>query len=106
MFDDGIAHLLGVAPGSTAAPFGTYNLSNEGATHSWAELAARVFELTGHDPARVTETTTADYYVGKLASPRPTHSALDLTKLRATGFEPRDADAALQQYIADLQAAG
>jgi len=120
----GISHLLGVAPAGTSttastaapaatsttagtpAPFGTYNLSNEGASHSWAELASRVFELTGHDPARVTETTTADYYVGKLAAPRPTHSTLDLTKLRATGFEPRDADAALQQYIADLQAAG
>ena len=31
---------------------------------------------------------------------RPLHSTLDLTKIRASGFAPRDADEALQEYLA------
>ncbi|MFT4299712.1 MAG: bifunctional dTDP-4-dehydrorhamnose 3,5-epimerase family protein/NAD(P)-dependent oxidoreductase [Aeromicrobium sp.] len=94
----GIGHLL-----DTGAPYGTYNLSNDGTVQSWADIAKRVYELTGHDPARVTPVSTADYYAtaeGPIA-PRPTHSALDLTKVTAAGFVPRDADEALRNYLAD-----
>ena len=91
-----ITHLLAERP-----PYGTYNVSNTGDVLSWADIAKRVYELTGHDPARVNPVTTAAYYAtaeGPI-SPRPTHSALDLAKIRATGFEPRDADTALQHYL-------
>src|SRR4051812_19663787 len=44
----GIGHLL-----TSAAPYGTYNLSNTGKPVSWAEIAREVFRLTGHDPSRV-----------------------------------------------------
>ena len=93
----GIVHLLRERPA-----YGTYNLSNAGDVVSWADVAKRVYELTGHDPARVTPVSTASYYASAEGpiSPRPTHSALDLAKIRATGFEPRDANAALQQYLA------
>ncbi|BDZ45921.1 dTDP-4-dehydrorhamnose reductase [Naasia aerilata] len=62
----GIAHLVGYA-----APYGTYNLTNEGEPQSWADIAARVYELTGHDPESVTPVSTADYFAGKEAAPRP-----------------------------------
>ncbi|WP_210480585.1 bifunctional dTDP-4-dehydrorhamnose 3,5-epimerase family protein/NAD(P)-dependent oxidoreductase [Naasia sp. SYSU D00948] len=90
----GIAHLV-----DSGAPYGTYNLSNEGPVRSWADIAARVFELTGHDPAAVTGVSTADYFAGRQAAPRPLNSVLPLGKLRATGFVPRDADAALRAYL-------
>ncbi|MCK5890347.1 MAG: bifunctional dTDP-4-dehydrorhamnose 3,5-epimerase family protein/NAD(P)-dependent oxidoreductase [Aeromicrobium sp.] len=92
----GITHLLRERPA-----YGTYNLSNDGAIVSWADIAKRVYELTGHDPARVTPVSTATYYAAAEGpiSPRPTHSGLDLAKIRATGFVPRDADAALRQYL-------
>ncbi|WP_375399792.1 sugar nucleotide-binding protein [uncultured Amnibacterium sp.] len=97
----GIAHLLGVQ-----APFGTYNLSNSGEPQSWADIAKRVYELTGNDPDRVTGISTADYFAGKQVSPRPPNSTLDLAKLVSTGFAPRDADTALRTYVAGTSSAG
>lgn len=90
-----IRHLV-----DTGAPYGTYNCTNSGTVRSWAEYAARVFELSGRSGTDVSPTTTAEYAAGKLISPRPTHSALDLTKLAATGFVSTDADAALAAYLA------
>jgi dTDP-4-dehydrorhamnose 3,5-epimerase len=58
-----------------------------------------VYELTGHDPASVTGVSTEVYFAGKAAAPRPLRSTLDLAKLTATGFVPRDADDALRDYL-------
>jgi dTDP-4-dehydrorhamnose 3,5-epimerase len=91
----GIIHLL------TARPdYGVYNLSNEGAPSSWADIAQLVYEATGHDPSRVSGTSTAEYFAGKTAAPRPANSLLDLSKIEATGFTPRDAREALAAYLA------
>lgn len=93
-----IDHLL-----ATRAPFGTYNVSNGGEPASWADIAARVFERAGHDASRVTPVTTEAYYAGKQGiAPRPLHSALDLAKLEATGFEPRPQLEMLDEYVARL----
>ena len=90
-----IDHLL-----EADAPYGTYNVSCDGEVLSWADIAQRVFELVGADPSRVTPVTTAEYYAGKEGiAPRPEHSALDLARIRATGFAPRDQDAALRAYL-------
>ncbi|GGO66228.1 dTDP-4-dehydrorhamnose 3,5-epimerase or related enzyme [Microbacterium nanhaiense] len=92
----GIRHLV-----ESAAPFGTYNLTGSGPAVSWYDVARRVFELTGHDPARVSATSTADYFAnaqGPIA-PRPANSVLALNKLEATGFVPADADASLVEYL-------
>ncbi len=91
----GIAHLL-----RSRAPYGTYNLTNEGPPVSWAQIAARVFELTGHDPAAVSGVSTEEYFAGRSVAPRPLRSVLPLDRIRATGFRPRDADAALREYLA------
>ncbi|MBP1325255.1 dTDP-4-dehydrorhamnose 3,5-epimerase [Leucobacter exalbidus] len=91
----GIAHLLQARP-----EYGTYNLTNEGPAESWAQIAARVFELTGHDASRVSGTSTAEYFKGKEAAPRPLNSTLALDKIEATGFVPRTAADALAAYLA------
>ena len=97
---DATAHLLGAG-----AAYGIYNVTNGGEDRSWASWARLVFELSGHDPAAVSETTTEEYAAGVLAqgkpfAPRPLLSRMDLSKLTATGFEPEDAAAALARYLA------
>lgn len=90
----GIVHLLRERP-----EFGIYNLTNGGEPSSWAEVARRVYSGTGYDPARVTGTSTAEYFAGKQAAPRPLNSVLSLDKIEATGFTPRTVDEALSSYL-------
>jgi dTDP-4-dehydrorhamnose 3,5-epimerase len=91
-----IKHLL-----AAQAPFGTYNLSNEGPSASWADIAARVYELTGHDPESVTGVTTEMYFAGKEGiAPRPLNSMLDLSKIEAAGFTPPSWENRLAEYLA------
>ncbi|WP_213814525.1 bifunctional dTDP-4-dehydrorhamnose 3,5-epimerase family protein/NAD(P)-dependent oxidoreductase [Glaciihabitans sp. dw_435] len=92
---EGIHHLL-----ASKSPYGVYNLTNEGETVTWADIARDVFSLTGADPDRVTGVTTAEYFAGKAIAPRPLNSVLVLDKIRATGFVPRDAKEALREYLA------
>jgi dTDP-4-dehydrorhamnose reductase len=92
----GIAHLLG-----TGAPFGTYNLTCDGEPASWADLAEAVFEARGRPSDDVTRVSTAEYFAGTpTAAVRPLNSVLDLSKITATGFRPRDWRAALVEYLA------
>lgn len=92
----GIRHLL-----EAEAPYGVYNLTGGGRSMSWADIARRVFELTGHDPARITGVTTDEYFAGAEApvAPRPRNSVLDLAKIEATGFRPVDHVASLEAYL-------
>ncbi|WP_406249605.1 sugar nucleotide-binding protein [Microbacterium sp. M] len=93
---DAIAHLL-----DTDAEYGTYNVTSAGEPQSWADIARAVYQLTGHDPARVSDVTTADYFrdAAGPVSPRPLNSVLDLAKITATGYAPRDGAAALKDYL-------
>lgn len=93
----GIRHLL-----TTRPTYGLYNLTGAGNSTSWADVARRVFVLTGHDPTRVRGVTTEQYFASSQSpvAPRPRNSLLDLGKIRSTGFEPADSDAALQAYLA------
>ncbi|MBP2411536.1 dTDP-4-dehydrorhamnose 3,5-epimerase [Arthrobacter stackebrandtii] len=90
-----IKHLI-----DTGAAHGTYNLSNDGEPQTWADIAADVYELTGHHRADVTGTSTADYFKDKNAAPRPHHSTLDLAKIKATGYTPAPAAQRLREYLA------
>lgn len=91
----GIKHLL-----DTNAPFGTYNISNDGSPVSWAEIAAEVYELSGKPASVVTPVTTEQYYEGKEGiAPRPLQSTLNLDKIKATGFTPREWKTALTEYL-------
>ena len=91
----GIVHLL-----STQAEFGTYNLTNPGPVASWCEIAQEVFRLSGRDAADVTGISTEAYEAGKLTSPRPRNSALELAKITATGFQAEPWPQRLAAYLA------
>lgn len=89
-----IDHLLKIQ-----APYGTYNVSNEGDPISWADFTRTIFKLAGFG-LQVTDTTTAEYFKNKPeAAPRPLNSTLDLAKITATGFKPRDWREDLTEYI-------
>ena len=91
---DAIAHLL-----ASGAPYGTYHVTNGGKPTTWHEVARAVFGLCGRDPDDVAPTTTQEYAAGKALAPRPADSVLDLSRLAATGFTPRDATEALADYL-------
>jgi dTDP-4-dehydrorhamnose 3,5-epimerase len=89
-----IDHLL-----TTDAPAGTYNVSNEGESASWAAITRKIFELASYQNS-VTDVTTAEYYEGKTGiAPRPLKSTLDLSKLHATGFASHNWQEDLAEYI-------
>lgn len=89
-----IDHLL-----SAHAPYGTYNVTNDGEPASWAEITQKIFEYAGF-PNTVTGVTTKEYYKGKEGiAPRPLQSTLDLSKIKAMGFTPRDWEEDLNAYI-------
>lgn len=92
----GIRHLL-----EARARYGVYNLTGGGDSTSWADVARRVFELTGHDPERVTGVSTEEYFAGaqRPVAPRPANSVLDLERITAVGFQVEDAAVSLARYI-------
>ena len=92
----GIVHLL-----AGGAPFGTYNLSNDGPVQSWCDIAREVFALCGRSPEDVTGVSTEEYSAGKSPAPRPRHSTLDLARIRAAGFTPAPAAQRLRTYVAE-----
>ena len=105
---EGILWLLGYREGgvepSAPAPHGTYNLTGSGPVESWAAIAARVFDLANGNGDRVAPVSTAEYYAsaeGPIA-PRPERSDLELSKIRAAGFEPCDWTEELGEYMAAL----
>jgi dTDP-4-dehydrorhamnose 3,5-epimerase len=90
-----IDHLL-----KANAPFGTYNVTNDGGSASWADITREIFKDAGYD-LTVTDTTTAEYFAGKEGiAPRPLNSTMDLSKLQATGLTSRDWHDDLKDYIA------
>ena len=103
-----IFHLLGYREGdlepSAPAAYGTYDCTGAGKVRSWADIARRVFGHANGNGDAVVPVSTAEYYAsaeGPVA-PRPVHSALDLFKLEATGFKPRDWEEELDEYLGEL----
>ena len=105
---EGILWLLGYREGdvepSSPAPHGTYDLTGSGPVESWAQIAARVFDLANGNGGAVAPVSTAEYYAsaGGPVAPRPEHSALDLSKIRAAGYAPRDWTESLSEYLEHL----
>lgn len=91
----GIKHLV-----DNGAPFGTYNITNDGDPVSWAEIAKEVYELSGKSRDDATPVSTAEYYKDKEGiAPRPLQSSLNLDKIKSTGFTPRNWRSALHDYF-------
>jgi dTDP-4-dehydrorhamnose reductase len=89
-----IEHLLNTSPS-----YGVYNISNGGVVVSWADITREIFAIANFEQ-NVSGTSTEEYYKDKPAiASRPLNSALDLTKIEATGFEPIDWKIDLAKYI-------
>lgn len=89
-----VDHLL-----TSEAAYGTYNVSNDGNSVSWAEITRSIFKEAGFD-LTVSDTTTAEYYAGKDGvAPRPLQSELDLSKIKSTGLVLNDWRDDLGNYI-------
>lgn len=89
-----IDHLLKTKP-----RLGTYNVSDDGESVSWADITRAIFKEAGYSNT-VTNTTTAEYFAGKTgAAPRPLKSTLDLAKIQATGFTSTDWRDELKKYV-------
>jgi dTDP-4-dehydrorhamnose 3,5-epimerase/reductase len=84
------------------APYGTYNLSNDGDPMTWAGIARAVFQARGRDAESVRRVTTAEYAAAKSLAPRPRHSILSLDKIISAGFRPADAMTQLREYLSGL----
>ncbi len=103
-----IFHLLGYRDNSPEpvkpADYGTYNLTGSGQQASWAEIAAEVFDQANGNGDKVCPVSTAEYYANATTpiSPRPIHSALDLTKIENTGYQSTDWRENLKTYMSTL----
>lgn len=87
---------------SAQVPYGTYNLSDGGEPASWADITRAIFKELGRDDLTVTDVATADYFADKPeAAPRPLQSAMDLSKIEASGFALADWREGLHNYIAN-----
>ncbi len=81
------------------APFGTYNITNEGDRISWADFTREIFK-EARISLKVSNTTLSEYAASKPGiAPRPLNSLLDLTKIESLGFRPRDWRDDLREYI-------
>ncbi|NUP75271.1 MAG: sugar nucleotide-binding protein, partial [Sinomonas sp.] len=91
----GIRHLI-----DSRAPYGVYNVTNDGDGRSWADIACEVFDAKGRNAEDVSRTTTADYFADKPESaPRPLSSMLDLSRIRETGYVPSRWERRLNSYV-------
>ncbi len=93
---EGIHHLLNTRP-----EYGTYNLTGTGEPTTWADIARHVYELTGHDPNRITPVTTDEYFAAPphRSPPAPTTAPSTPPKITTTGYTaPHTADS-LATYL-------
>ena len=89
-----IDHLL-----MNKAEFGTYNVSNDGESTSWANITRKIYEISGLKNT-VSDITTVDYYQGKEnIALRPLQSTLALERIKKTGFVPNNWVQDLESYI-------
>ncbi len=89
-----IDHLLNIK-----ADYGTYNVSNDGESVSWADFARKAYKIAMLRTT-VTDISTTDYYSGKVdIAPRPLQSTLSLDKIQATDFMSRNWEDDLKVYI-------
>lgn len=99
-------HLLGYRGGDTEpsapCPCGTYNVTNSGDPASWAEVAARVFDLRNGNAGCVVPVSTGEYYASAKGpvAPRPSCSVLDLGKIERCGCSLGSWETRLRDYLA------
>lgn len=94
---EAIVHLL-----ETKAEYGTYNVTNSGDPTSWFEVAYEVFDRANGNGDAVRPVSTEQYAknASAMPAPRPVRSGLNLSKIEATGYLPRDWRGELGEYMA------
>lgn len=89
-----IDHLL-----SNKLPFGTYNVTNDGESVSWADISRKIYELVNLN-CEVTDITTEEYFKDKTGvAIRPLQSTLNLDKIHSTGFKSTNWVDDLKNYL-------
>ncbi len=84
---------------ASEAPYGIYNLTNEGDALSWADFTRAIFAQAGLR-REVHDIAYADYASSKAGiAPRPLNSVLDLSKIESAGFKPANWRDCLADYI-------
>jgi dTDP-4-dehydrorhamnose 3,5-epimerase len=84
---------------TTSAPYGTYNVSNDGEPVSWADLAKKIYEQADLN-TKVTGISTKEYFAGKEnIAPRPLQSTLNLSKIHKIGFKSHNWQDDLKTYL-------
>jgi dTDP-4-dehydrorhamnose 3,5-epimerase/reductase len=86
----------------TQPPHGTYNVSNNGNSSSWYELARLIYTFYEVAEDLVTPVSSDEYAAGKNLAPRPRNSLLDLSKINSIGFDTRDWHSRLEEYLGEL----
>lgn len=82
------------------AAYGTYNVSNDGPSMSWAEVTRTIFEILNKKDLTVSDITTEEYFASKKnIAPRPLNSTFDLSKIKTAGFIPPNWQDDLVNYI-------
>lgn len=95
---EGIDHLIANQHG-----YGTYNLSNDGDSVSWADITRQIFAELDRNDLTVSDISTDEYYKDKDSiAPRPLQSTLDLSKIKSTGLEIANWRDELSDYIKQL----
>lgn len=85
---------------ANGSPFGIYNLSNEGKSVSWSEVARKIFEIGKFNEIKVQDISTREYFKDKDdIAPRPLQSTLSLDKIHKLGFKSRNWEEDLIEYI-------
>jgi len=91
----GIKHLIETKP-----KYGTYNITGDGKSADWSTIASEVYRITGHNPDDVSGVSTKEYYKDKdNIAPRPLQSTLNLNKIKTAGFNPKDWQESLIEYL-------
>lgn len=85
----GITHLL-----DRSAPSGVYNVTGDGKVTTWADIAHRVFQISGGDPRNIRESEPSTSQGGNSLG-----SVLSLEKLKSTGFRPGNSWLELSDHV-------
>ena len=87
---------------NTPIEYGTYNYTGDGAPASWADVAAKIYELAGRNPLDVTRISSREYAdENPDSAQRPSSNVLQLDRVRLLGVTPPDWQERLEKYIHD-----
>lgn len=92
-----VEHVLGAGP-----PFGTYNVTSDGGSVSWCDVAQLIFQARRAEGA-VIPVSAERYFYDREGALRPRNSTLNIEKIKATGFEPPRGYEALLAYVESLR---